>query len=87
MADWQFLVLVALLLWIVWRTRSVAQTSPWFRDALLRRVFEQLNRIEARQQDVPFARIEQERNEWWENEIAQERGRPWTARRHRGPWR
>jgi hypothetical protein len=92
LADWQFYVLAGLLVWNLWRTRTVAQTSPWLRDALLRRIFEQLNRIEARQKDVPLTEFEQETQRWWGNEIGREAGRPkgwpwpWAARPTCGPW-
>lgn len=58
MADWQFLVIVFLLLLILWRTRAVGQTSPWLRDALLRRIFDQLNQIEAAVSQVEVSEIE-----------------------------
>ncbi|MGP8259907.1 MAG: hypothetical protein ACLQM6_08145 [Acidobacteriaceae bacterium] len=92
MADWQFSVLVALLLWILWRTRVAARTSPWLRDALLRKMFEQLNSIEARQRGVPDSDIEKQTELWWHDELSREAGRPkgwpwpWAARPTCGPW-
>lgn len=88
MASWQFLVLVALLLWILWRTRVVAQTSPWLRDALLRRMFGQLNDILSVVSHVPSNLIdpEQEEEEWWQLEIAKNAGKNWWERRRCGPW-
>ncbi len=91
MADWQFLVLVALLLWVLWRTRVAARTRPWLRDALLRRVFEQLNGIEAKVYGIPRAEIERANELWWQGERRSEAGRPkgiwpWSARSKCGPW-
>ena len=88
MASWQFFVLVALLLWILWRTRVVAQTSPWLRDALLRRMFGQLNAILASVTQVPSSLIDRDEEEekWWHAEIRQNAGRNWWERRQCGPW-
>jgi hypothetical protein len=86
MEDWQFLVLLMLLLWILWRTRVTAQTSPWLRDALLRRMFNQLNHIEAAVRHVDVSEVEEETENWWSNEAAWNRGRPRTERRRCGPW-
>jgi hypothetical protein len=81
MEGWQFGILAFLLIWILWRTRSIAQTSPLLRDALRRRIFEQLNRIEAQQRGVPVADVEKEDDEWWQSTAAYQRAWP-----RRWPW-
>lgn len=92
MADWQFGVLVILLVAILWRNRDVGQTSPWLRDALLRRMFEQLNCIEAKVCGIPIADLEKETELWWQGEASCEAGRskgwpwPWAERPKCGPW-
>jgi len=89
MENWQFFVLVALLVWILWRTRVVASTSPWLRDALLRRVFGQLNSIlSAVMTQVPSSLINHEAEEenWWRAEIRSNAGKNWWERRQCGPW-
>jgi hypothetical protein len=92
MAGWQFLVVVALLLWVLWRTRVAAQSPPWLRDALLRRVFEQLNGIEAKVHGIPLAEIEKATELWWKGQLAVESVRakgwplPWAVRPTCGPW-
>lgn len=88
MADLQFLVLAGLLLWLIWRTRVVAQTSPWLRDALLRRMFEQLNNILSAVTQAPSSLIDYEAEEeaWWQTEIRWHNGKGWLERRRCGPW-
>jgi hypothetical protein len=88
MADLQFLVLAGLLLWLLWRTRVVAQTSPWLRDALLRRVFTQLNNILSAVTQIPSSLIDYEAEEeaWWQTEIRRSNGKGWLERRRCGPW-
>jgi hypothetical protein len=88
MANLQFLVLAGLLLWLLWRTRVVAQTSPWLRDALLRRMFGQLNDILSVVTQVPSSLIDREEEEenWWRAEIRLNAGKDWWERRRCGPW-
>jgi len=92
MADWQFGVMVVLLLVLIWRTRAVAQLSPWHRDALLHRLFAKLNGIEAAilQGRLRVGEIEKDDELWWLTERKKEMGRPkgwpWGVRRKSGPW-
>ncbi len=88
MTNWQFGVLVVLLIWIIWRTRVAAQTSPWLRDALLRRVFGKLNDILSVVTQVPSSLIDREEEEegWWQAEIRSNAGKRWWQRRRCGPW-
>ncbi len=88
MKDLEFLVLAGLLLWLIWRTRVVAQTSPWLRDALLRRMFEQLNNILSAVTQAPSSLIDYEAEEeaWWRTEFRWNAGKGWLERRRCGPW-
>lgn len=86
MADLEFLVLAALLLWLIWRTRVIAQIPPWIRDALLRKNFEQLNGIESVLTTAPQWMVEEEAESWWINEKIQHAGKSWYERSRCGPW-
>jgi hypothetical protein len=88
MANWQFGVLVVLLVWIIWRTRVVAQTTPWLRDALLRRIFGKLNAILSAATQVPTDLFDPalEDESWWLDEMNWNGGKPWWHRRRCGPW-
>ena len=86
MADLQFLVLAGLRLCLVWRTRVIAQIPPWIRDALLRKIFEQLNGIESLLLHAPDGLVEETAERWWINEKIQQAGKSWYERRRCGPW-
>jgi hypothetical protein len=86
MTDLQFTVLAGLLLWLLWRTRVVAQTSPWLRDALLRRIFEQLNDIISVVTVIPLNDLQRDEETWWQTEIRRHNGKGWLERRRCGPW-
>jgi hypothetical protein len=74
--DWlQFFIIVALLLWIVWRLPSrIAQ------DVLMRRLLQQLNQIESGASGVSVDGIEQKWMDYQVATIAANRGAPWYER-------
>jgi hypothetical protein len=72
---WQFLIIVALLLWIVWRLPPrIAQ------DVLVRRLFMQLNQIESAASGVSVDGIEQKWLDYQLAKIAANKGAPWSGR-------
>jgi hypothetical protein len=81
MAIWQFTVLAGLLVLILWRMPRRDR-----RDMILRRIFLQLNTIEAGSRGVPVSDVEKETATWWINEMACARGKPLLASRRCGPW-
>jgi hypothetical protein len=74
--DWiQFFIVVALLLWIVWRSPPrIAQY------VLMRRLFEQLNQIESTLSGVSAEAIEQKWVDYQAAKIAANKGAPWSVR-------
>jgi hypothetical protein len=74
--DWlQFFIVVALLLWIVWRLPPrIAQY------VLTRRLFEQLNQIESTLSGVSAEAIEQKWVNYQAAKVAANTGAPWSAR-------
>jgi hypothetical protein len=74
MEFWQFALILILQVWLLWRS-----PTPWRTDAVLRRVFAQLNRIEAHLRGVPLTSVEQEADDWWETQRARKKGRPWFS--------
>ncbi len=74
--DWiQFLIIVALLLWIVQRL-----PSRIVQDVLMRRLFEQLNQIESNASGISVDGIEQKWLDYQVAKIAANRGAPWYER-------
>jgi hypothetical protein len=72
---WQFLIIVALLLWIIWRLPPrLAQ------DIFVRRLFMQLNQIESASSGVSVDDIEQKWVEYQIAKIAANKGAPWSDR-------
>jgi hypothetical protein len=72
---WQFLIIVALLLWIIWRLPPrLAQ------DIFVRRLFMQLNQIESASSGVSVDDIEQKWVEYQIAKIAANKGAPWIER-------
>jgi hypothetical protein len=76
--SWEFVVLVALLLWILWRV-----PVAWRTNIVLRRLWRQLNIIEAHVRHVPLDDVEKEWDGWEENVLAARKGSLW---RERMPW-
>ena len=74
--DWiQFFIIVALLLWIVWRLPPrIAQ------EVLMRRLFMQLNQIESYASGTSVDGIEQKWIDYQVAKIAANRGAPWSGR-------
>lgn len=71
----QFFIIVALLLWIVWRLPPrIAQ------DILMRRLFQQLNQIESNASGVSVEGIEQKWIDYQVAKMAANRGAPWSQR-------
>ena len=68
---WQFLIIVALLVWIIRRL-----PTPWVYDMYIRRVLDQLNVIEARQRGIPLEDVEMELSSHIENSTANHDGTP-----------
>jgi hypothetical protein len=72
---WQFLVIVALLLWIIWRLPPrIGQY------VLMRRLFEQLNQIESAAGGVSVDGIAQKWIDYQEAKFATNKGAPWRVR-------
>lgn len=74
--DWiQFFIIVALLLWIVWRLPPrIAQ------DVLMRRLFMQLNQIESNASGVSVEGIEEKWIDYQVARMAANKGAPWYER-------
>jgi hypothetical protein len=74
--DWlQFFIIVALLLWIVWRLPPrIAQ------DVLMRRLFMQLNQIESNASGVSVEGIQEKWIDCQVARIAANKGAPWYGR-------
>jgi hypothetical protein len=71
----QFLVIVILLLWVIWRLPPrIAQ------DVLMRRLFRQLNQIESAATGVSVDGIEQKWLDYQIAHIAANKGAPWSER-------
>jgi hypothetical protein len=71
----EHLVIGALLLWLVWRTRS--PKARWYGWGCL---FEQLNEIEAHLKGVPIKQITEERKAAEEAFILRYEGQSWVHR-------
>jgi hypothetical protein len=67
--SWEFVVLVTLLLWILWRV-----PVAWRTNLVLRRLWRQLNIIEANVRHVPLDVVEKEWNGWEEDARAARKG-------------
>jgi hypothetical protein len=78
MTDWEFGVLVVLMLWILWRV-----PVAWRQWMVLRRIYRQLNLIEAHVRNVPLAEVEKEWDSWLEGVMLERKGSSW---RERIPW-
>ncbi len=78
MNMWQFLIVVALLAWIIRRL-----PTPWVTDMYMRRIFDQLNAIEAHTRGVPVEDIEMELSKHIEQSTAIHDGTPFFLRRWR----
>ena len=74
--NWiQFFIIVALLLWIVWRLPPrIAQY------VLMRRLFEQLNQIESTMSGVSAEGIEEKWIDYQKAKISANKGAPWSVR-------
>jgi hypothetical protein len=74
--DWlQFLIIVALLGWIIWRLPPrIAQY------VLMRRLFEQLNQIESTLNGVSAEAIEEKWVDYQKAKMSANKGAPWSER-------
>jgi hypothetical protein len=76
--DWEFGIVIVLLLWILWRV-----PVAWRTEMILRRIYRQLNLIESHARNVPLAVVEKEWDVWCENAMLRREGTLW---RQRIPW-
>jgi len=70
--DWEFGVVIVLLLWILWKIPPARRTNLVFW-----RICRQLNIIEARTRDVPLAVVEEEWDSWFEDKVSARKGMTW----------
>jgi hypothetical protein len=75
MTMWQFLMIVALVGWIIRRL-----PTPCVTDMYLRRIFHQVNVIEARDRGVPREEIEKELSDYIGTRTAIHDGTPLLLR-------
>src|SRR6267154_1296891 len=78
--SWEFVMLVALLLWILWRV-----PVAWRTNMVLQRLWRQLNIIEAHVRHVPLEDVEKEWYGWEEDLLAARKGSSWWERLPWGP--
>jgi hypothetical protein len=76
--DWEFGIVIVLLLWILWRV-----PVAWRTEMILRRIYRQLNLIESHVRNVPLVVVEEEWDVWYENAMLRREGTLW---RQRIPW-